>query len=93
MVESTETDIAKTLDTKLRANFDITELHIKDVSGGCGQSFQVIVICESFKEIKLLERQKKVNEVLSEEIAKIHAMELKTWTPEQWENKKSQFDV
>ena len=65
MVESTETDIAKTLDTKLRANFDITELHIKDVSGGCGQSFQVIVICESFKELKLLERQKKVNEVLS----------------------------
>ena len=65
MVETTATDMAKTLDTKIRANFDTTELIIKDVSGGCGQSFQVIIICESFKELKLLERQKKVNEILS----------------------------
>ena len=89
MVESN--DMATALDTKIRANFDVAELVIKDVSGGCGQSFQVILICESFKELKLLERQKKVNEVLSEEISKIHAMELKTWTPEQWETKKSQY--
>ena len=56
MVESTNSEMAKALDTKLRANFDISELHIKDVSGGCGQSFQVILICESFKDLKLLER-------------------------------------
>ena len=51
MVESNDMETA--LDTKIRANFDVSELVIKDVSGGCGQSFQVILICESFKEPNL----------------------------------------
>ena len=49
-------DIAQSIDTKLRANIEISELHIKDVSGGCGQSFQVIVISEQFGAMKLLDR-------------------------------------
>ena len=55
-------------------------LILKDQSGGCGQAFLLIVIAEEFNQMKLLERQQKVNQILSEEIAQIHALELKTWT-------------
>jgi acid stress-induced BolA-like protein IbaG/YrbA len=39
----------------------------------------------------LLARQQKVNEILSEEIAQIHALQMKTWTAAQWETKKDQY--
>jgi stress-induced morphogen len=32
-----------------------------------------------------------VNEILASEISKVHALELKTWTLEQWAKKKDQF--
>jgi stress-induced morphogen len=34
-----------------------------------------------------------VNEILAEEIGKIHAFELKTWTSQQWETKKGEFGL
>lgn len=51
----------------------------------------VVVVAEEFKDLKLLERQQKVNAILAEEIALVHAFELKTWTPDLWEKKKSEF--
>jgi len=39
----------------------------------------------------LLARQQKVNEILSEEISQIHALQMKTWTSAQWETKKDQY--
>ena len=35
MVEETP-EVAKSIDSKLRESLEISELHIKDVSGGCG---------------------------------------------------------
>jgi stress-induced morphogen len=32
-----------------------------------------------------------VNDALKEELKSIHALSLKTWTPEQWEKKKSEL--
>jgi len=51
----------------------------------------LVVVAEEFNDMKLLARQQKVNEILSEEISKIHALELKTWTAEQWEKKKPEI--
>ena len=51
----------------------------------------MIVVAVEFTELKLLERQQKVNEILAEEIAQVHAFELKTWTPDVWEKKKSEY--
>lgn len=62
-------EIQQRIEEKLRSSFDIKDLIVRDQSGGCGQSFLCIVIAEEFKIMKLLERQQKVNEVLSEEIS------------------------
>lgn len=58
---------------------------IKDISGGCGQSFEVVVISEKFNNKSLLDRHRLVNGVLSEEIKLLHAFTQKTYTPEQWQ--------
>jgi stress-induced morphogen len=53
----------------------------------------VIVVAGEFTELKLLERQQKVNAILAEEIAQVHAFELKTWTPEVWDKKKAEYGL
>lgn len=50
-----------------------------------------VVVAEEFKDMKLLERQQRVNSILAEEIAQVHAFELKTWTKEVWETKRGEF--
>jgi stress-induced morphogen len=38
----------------------------------------------------LLERQRRVNECLKEEMTRIHALQMKTWTPAQYAQKTQQ---
>ena len=89
----TQNPLIAEIEQTLQSNFENLHLvKVIDLSGGCdGSSLQVIVITDEFKEMKLLERQQKVNQILSAQIAKLHAMELKTWTVEQWDKKKDQF--
>ena len=86
-----EKTIQTRIEEKVRAGLDVSDFLLQDKSGGCGQSFLLIVISQAFKDVKLLDRQRQVNEILSQEIQELHALELKTWTPEQWESKKSQY--
>lgn len=57
------------------------------VQGDDGQHFQVIAISEAFAELKTpVKKQQLVMSQLSEEIAsnQVHAVALKTYTPDQW---------
>jgi len=38
----------------------------------------------------LLDRHRMVNDTIKEQMKEIHALTLKTWTPEQWEQKKTE---
>jgi stress-induced morphogen len=60
-----------------------------DESDGCGAKFSVIVVSSVFEGKPLLARHRLVNEILQEELKSIHALSIKAWTPEQWEQKKS----
>jgi stress-induced morphogen len=81
------------IDSKLRASLPtLTHLVLQDKSGGCGQALLVIVVATEFSDLKLLERQQKVNTILAEEIAQVHAFELKTWTPDLWEKKRAEYE-
>ena len=42
-----------------------------------------------FDGMPLLERQRAVNDIIKEEMEKIHAFSLKCWTPEKWEKMKA----
>lgn len=57
---------------------------VKDISGGCGQSFEAVIVSAQFEGKPLLARHRSVNECLAEELTTIHAFTQKTYTPEQW---------
>ena len=42
-----------------------------------------------FDGMPLLERQRAVNDIIKEEMGKIHAFSMKCWTPEKWEKMKA----
>ncbi|KAF0710132.1 Aste57867_5583 [Aphanomyces stellatus] len=86
LIMVTTTDISK----KLEAAFHATYVQVDDQSDGCGNKFSVILVSAAFEGQALLQRQRAVNEVLKEEMATIHALQMKTWTPAQFEQKKSQ---
>lgn len=55
-----------------------------DISGGCGQSYEVLIVSDEFSGKNLLAKHRLVNERLKEEIAELHAFTQKTYTPEQF---------
>lgn len=60
-----------------------------DVSdGGCsGAKLQLTVVSSVFDGLPLLKRHRKVNEVLTDLMPQIHAVTIKAWTPEQYQDK------
>ena len=58
--------------------------------GGCGQSFQAMIVSPLFEKKNSLARHRLVNSALKAEIAAIHAWTPKCFTPEEWEKKQSQ---
>ncbi|KAF2274842.1 bola-like protein [Westerdykella ornata] len=75
---------------KLEEQLDATYVEIEDMSGGCGQMFQAIIVSPQFAKKTTLARHRLVNGILKEEIAAIHAWTPKCHTPEEWEKKKPQ---
>ncbi|KAJ9078743.1 hypothetical protein DSO57_1003603 [Entomophthora muscae] len=72
------------LQESLRSGLNASHVEVVDTSGGCGQSFDVIVVSEAFEGINRLQRHRMVNEAAKDEIAKLHAFSQKTFTPTQW---------
>ena len=62
---------------------------VDDESGGCGEKFEIEIVSSEFEGKGLLDRHRYVNELLKAFLPKIHALSLKTLTPEQWEKKKN----
>jgi stress-induced morphogen len=62
----------------------VTYVLAEDLSDGCGDKFDVVVVSDEFKGKPLLAQQRLVNTALKEEIALIHAITLKTKTTAQW---------
>ena len=56
-----------------------------DVSGGSscdgGYKLELIVMSPNFDGVPLLKRHRMVNDVMKEEMNRIHALTMKTWTP------------
>ncbi|XP_064613433.1 bolA-like protein 2 [Liolophura sinensis] len=77
------------IEQKLKKELDATHLDIEDVSGGCGAKFQALIVSPKFEGKPLLQRHRMVNTALQEELKTIHAFQMKTLTPEQWEKQNS----
>lgn len=62
----------------LKDCFTPKDLLVKDVSGGCGSMFAILIESEQFKGISMIKQHRLVNQVLKDEIAKWHGIQLKT---------------
>ncbi|KAH7049057.1 bola protein [Linnemannia elongata] len=67
--------------TKLGA----THVEGKDISGGCGQNFEIKIVSPMFEGKSTLQKHRMVNEALKDQIALVHAFSQKSFTPAQWE--------
>lgn len=73
------------LRTKIEASIaDLHNLIVTDVSSGCGQNFDVVVISNAFEGKNKLQRSRQINGILKEEIAQIHAFSCKCYTEAEW---------
>ena len=72
--------------TTLEKAFPGAMIHVQDLTGG-GDHFQVVVVSESFGGRGLIDQHQMVYGALKEAMGteRIHALALKTFTPEQWE--------
>lgn len=60
------------------------ESHMHSVPPGSESHFKVIVVSDQFEGKSLIQRQRLVYEVLSEEMKVVHALAMKTLTQAQW---------
>ena len=82
----------KKVERKIKEQIKVEHFRLTDGSDGCGIKLSVIIVSEEFVGKTLLERQRWVNDIISEEMPSIHAFEMKTWTPEVWKKKKHEFE-
>ncbi len=72
---------------------EITFLQVTDLSDGCGSKFNVIIVSPSFEGVGLLDRQRKLNDIVKVYQDSIHALSWKAWTPAQYEKRKAEGKV
>ncbi|KIX00766.1 uncharacterized protein Z518_09831 [Rhinocladiella mackenziei CBS 650.93] len=82
----------ETLSAKLKEILNATYVSIEDMSGGCGQAFNAVIVSPEFEKKTLLARHRLVNNALKAEIAAIHAWTPRCLTPEQWEKEKEKIE-
>ncbi|EAT89881.1 hypothetical protein HBI56_033170 [Parastagonospora nodorum] len=78
------------IEKKLKEGLGAVYVEIADLSGGCGQMYEAIIVSPQFTKKTTLARHRLVNSTLKDEIAAIHAWTPKCHTPEEWEKKKPQ---
>lgn len=66
---------------------------VSDVSGGCGQAYDVVIVSDAFEGLNTLKRHRMVNELLKDEIAQLHAFSQKTYTVSQYAAMSSSTDA
>lgn len=61
------------LDLAIRSRLNASHVDIEDISGGCGQAYEVVIVSPDFAGKRTLQRHKLVNAALKDEIAAVHA--------------------
>ncbi|CAN6646972.1 bolA-like protein 3 [Trichomonascus vanleenenianus] len=63
---------------KLKGELDPEYLDVRDISGGCGSMFAIVIHSPRFKGLTTVKQHRLVNEILKEEIAQWHGLQLRT---------------
>jgi len=54
--------------------------------------FKLVVVSETFAEMKLIDRHRFINKLFKEELSHIHALAMHTYTPSEWDARQSAPD-
>ena len=54
--------------------------------------FKIVVVSSNFDEMKLIDRHRFINKLFAEELKHIHALAMHTYTPKEWEKRKTAPD-
>lgn len=64
------------------------ESHMHNVPEGAESHFKVLAVSETFTGQKLIERHRRVNALVRDELASgLHALAIHAWTPQEWFDK------
>lgn len=84
-------NVKTSIENKLRDGLDpihlevIDESHQHNVPPGAESHFKVLMVAAAFEGLSSLERQRRVNRILAQELGNhIHALTMKLWAPDQW---------
>lgn len=78
------------LERKIREGIpDVVHVKAIDESDGCGGKFNITIVSSAFAGKPMLQQHRLVHKAIEEERKTIHALTLKTKTPEAWEGEKS----
>jgi acid stress-induced BolA-like protein IbaG/YrbA len=67
-----------------------SSVDIRDVSGGCGAQFSLLVVSAAFESVSRVQQQRMVNEALEPHVGNVHSISMATLTPAQWKAKREQ---
>uniref|UniRef100_H2XWV5 BolA-like protein 3 n=1 Tax=Ciona intestinalis TaxID=7719 RepID=H2XWV5_CIOIN len=56
-------------------------IQVKDISGGCGDMYEVHIVSSDFKGKRVVQQHKLVNEALKTEVQKMHGLRIFTSVP------------
>lgn len=66
----------------------LDESHMHNVPAGAESHFKVLAVSEAFDGEKLINRHRRINALVREELASgLHALAIHAWTPQEWFDK------
>mmetsp|Transcript_20415 Transcript_20415/g.19736 ORF Transcript_20415/g.19736 Transcript_20415/m.19736 type:complete len:92 (+) Transcript_20415:154-429(+) len=75
------------LEEKIRSNVPNCDfVKVIDQSDGCGSKFEITVVSSEFMGKAIIAQHRMVNKAIEEERKHIHAITVKTKTPESWKS-------
>lgn len=87
--------IQATIEQKLAREFNTdflqveNESHRHNVAPGSESHFKVTIVSDSFEDLMLIKRHRMVNQTLAQELQKIHALALHTYSPDEWKQREA----
>ncbi|EDV21197.1 uncharacterized protein TRIADDRAFT_60160 [Trichoplax adhaerens] len=56
-------------------------LEVRDISGGCGSMYEILIQSDNFKGKSIIQQHRMVKEALAEEIKNMHGLTIRTSVP------------
>ncbi|KAH7272048.1 hypothetical protein NCS52_00485600 [Fusarium sp. LHS14.1] len=83
----------ETMREAIKERLGAVHVEVTDMSGGCGQAFNSLIVSSQFQGLNSLKRHRLVNAALKDEIANIHAWTAKCQTPDEYAKTNEANDV